>query len=314
MALALLQASGLNAQEESVTLFDGKTLTGWTQRGGKAEYAVEDGEIVGSTVPKTPNSFLCTKANYENFILELDFKVHPELNSGVQIRSNSLPEYKNGRVHGYQVEIDPSDRGWTAGIYDEARRGWLNDLHVNRKASYAFRQNGWNHLKVEAIGDRIRTWINGVPAANLKDSMTKTGFIALQIHGVGNRTNKMQVRWKNIKLTKTTTPSAETKTPTTKKGEPLFPAVAEIEKLAGGFRFTEGPALGPDDRIYFNDIPNQTTHVFDPKTGKTSEFRNPTGRANGLFWTPNDALISCEGRAARHPPVRWQDQGAGRKV
>ena len=111
-------------------LFDGKTLQGWVQRGGKAHYSVKDGAIVGSTVLNTPNSFLCTEKTYGNFILELDFKVDPELNSGVQIRSESLPDYHNGVVHGYQVEIDPSSRAWTGGIYDESRRGWLKDLEA----------------------------------------------------------------------------------------------------------------------------------------------------------------------------------------
>ena len=111
-----------------VKLFDGKTLNGWIQRGGKAKYHVEDGTIVGTSVPKTPNSFLCTEKDYANFILELEFKVDRGLNSGVQVRSQSLPTYKKGRVHGYQVEIDPSDRSWSGGIYDEARRGWLNKL------------------------------------------------------------------------------------------------------------------------------------------------------------------------------------------
>ena len=105
-----------------IQLFDGKTLDGWTQRGGKAVYAVEDSAIVGSSVPHTSNSFLCTDKHYGDFELELDFRVDSSLNSGVQIRSNSLPDYKNGQVHGYQVEIDPSSRAWSGGIYDEGRR------------------------------------------------------------------------------------------------------------------------------------------------------------------------------------------------
>ena len=68
---------------------------------------------------------------YDDFILELDFKVDPEMNSGIQIRSNSFPEYNNGRVHGYQIEIDPSERAWSGGIFDEGRRGWLADLEDN---------------------------------------------------------------------------------------------------------------------------------------------------------------------------------------
>ena len=122
-----------------VPLFDGKTLDGWHQLGGKAKYTVEDGMIVGSSVPNTPNSFLCTNKIYGDFILELEFKVDPGLNSGVQIRSNSFPDYRKGRVHGYQVEIDPGSRAWSAGIYDEGRRGWLFDLKKNEAARKAFK-------------------------------------------------------------------------------------------------------------------------------------------------------------------------------
>ncbi len=205
--------------EGFVSLFDGKTLNGWIQYGGKAKYTVEDGCIVGTAVPNTPNSFLCTKQKFSDFILELDFKVDPEMNSGVQIRSNvydhpitvewTTPDGKRhkkkipaGRVHGYQVEIDPSPRAYTGGIYDEARRGWLFDLSKNEAARKAFKQNEWNHFRIECRGDSIKTWLNGVPAADLKDNMTHTGFIGLQVHGVGRHKERIgkQVRWKNIRI------------------------------------------------------------------------------------------------------------------
>ncbi|NNE91260.1 MAG: DUF1080 domain-containing protein [Verrucomicrobiales bacterium] len=293
---ALLFSSSVFGQDENWTpLFNGKDLTGWTQKGGEAKYVVENGEIVGTTVPKTPNSFLCTEKNYGDFILELEFKVHPELNSGVQIRSNSLPDYKDGRVHGYQVEIDPSRRGWSGGIYDEGRRGWLNDLRERLKARYAFKQNDWNHYRIEAVGDRIRTWINGEPAADLKDDMTASGFIALQVHGVGNREDPITVRWRNIRIRENAELSPEIGKPEYGKNVAVFPENPVFKTLADGFKFTEGPALGPDGRIYFNDIPNERTHVYDPETGKTSVFREPSGRANGLFFSPNGSLIACEG-------------------
>jgi len=179
-------------------LFDGKTLQGWVQRGGKARYSVKDGAIVGSTVTNTPNSFLCTEKTYGNFVLELDFKVDSELNSGVQIRSESRPDFRNGVVHGYQVEIDPSARAWTGGIYDESRRGWLKDLKANEPARKAFKAGEWNHFRIEARGDSIKTWLNGVPAADLKDDKTLRGFIALQVHG--GKTAGLEVRWRQIRL------------------------------------------------------------------------------------------------------------------
>ena len=186
----------LNARWE--TLFDGKTLEGWEQKGGTADYKVEDGLIVGTSVLNTPNSFLCTKTTYENFILELEFMVDERMNSGVQIRSHSMESYKEGRVHGLQVEIDPSERAWTAGIYDEGRRGWLYDLRLNEAARNAFRHKEWNKLHIEAIGPSVRTWLNGVPAANLIDDVTPDGFIALQVHG--SKTAGLQVKWREIRI------------------------------------------------------------------------------------------------------------------
>lgn len=194
-AVSLFAGNRLNAEWEY--LFNGKDLDGWVQRGGEAKYEVVDGAIVGTTVLNTPNSFLCTKNTYGNFVLEVEFFVG-NMNSGIQIRSESMEEYKNGRVHGYQVEIDPSERAWTGGIYDEARRGWLYDLRNNEAARKAFKPGEWNKLHIEAIGDHIRTWINGVPAANLIDGMTPEGFIALQVHG--SKVAGEQVKWRNIRI------------------------------------------------------------------------------------------------------------------
>lgn len=179
-------------------LFNGKNLDGWEKRGGEATYEIEEDMIVGITGKSTPNTFLCTKKNYSNFILEVDFLVDDRMNSGIQIRSNSLESYRNWRVHGYQVEIDPSARAWSAGIYDEARRGWLYDLRNNEAARKAFKHNKWNRLHIEAIGNSIKTWLNGVPAANLVDSMTSEGFIGLQVHQM--KTAGVKVKWKNIRI------------------------------------------------------------------------------------------------------------------
>ncbi|MBZ9630867.1 DUF1080 domain-containing protein [Salegentibacter sp. LM13S] len=182
-------------------LFDEESLDGWTKKGGDAEYRVENSAIIGTTAHNTPNTFLTTNKDYEDFILELDFKVHPSMNSGIQIRSNSFDDYMDGRVHGYQVEIDPSDRAWSGGIYDEARRGWLVDLDGNSKAQEAFKQDEWNSFRVEAIGDTIKTWLNGVPAAHLIDDKTAEGFIALQVHSIGEDAEEgTEVMWKDIKI------------------------------------------------------------------------------------------------------------------
>jgi type 1 glutamine amidotransferase len=180
------------------SLFDGKTLNGWVQRNGKAKYTVEDGAIVGTTVLNSANSFLCTEKMYTDFILEVEFLVEAGMNSGIQIRSHSYKNYNNYRVHGYQVEIDTSSRAWSGGIYDEGRRGWLYDLKGKPEAQAAFKQGQWNHYRIAAVGNRIRTWVNGVPAADLTDDMTAKGFIALQVHSSKEADKK--IKWRNIRI------------------------------------------------------------------------------------------------------------------
>lgn len=183
------------------SLFNGKNLDGWEQLNGKAKYEVKNGEIIGTTVPKEPNSFLATKEKYGDFILELELLVNNEMNSGIQIRSESKADYQNNRVHGYQVEVDPSERAWSGGIYDEARRGWLYPMDINPKGQKAFKKDTWNKYRIECIGNSIRTWVNGVPTANVVDNMTASGFIALQVHGIyGDMKPGMQIRWRNIRI------------------------------------------------------------------------------------------------------------------
>jgi hypothetical protein len=201
--VTLLMVSSWNcfAQEKWIKLFNGKDLTGWKQMGGKAKYEAKNGEIVGTTVADEPNSFLTTAENYGDFILELDFKLDADVNSGVQFRSESKPEYQNGRVHGYQMDIDPTPRAWTGGIYDEGRREWLYSLEYNTDAKNAFKKGEWNHARIECIGHVMRTFINGIPTAHIVDNMTPKGFIALQVHSVGKPEEVGKtMRWKNIRM------------------------------------------------------------------------------------------------------------------
>jgi hypothetical protein len=202
--LSLLFSMNLYAQPGEVQweyLFNGKDLVGWKLLGGKATYEVKDGELVGTTVSNTPNSFLSTDKEYGDFILEVELLVHPSMNSGIQIRSLSKKEYQNGRVHGYQVEIDPAARSWSGGIYDEGRRGWLYNLELNPSAKTAFKNNVWNKYRIECIGNSIRTWVNGIPVAHLIDAETSKGFIAMQVHAIpASEPAGRQVRWKNIRI------------------------------------------------------------------------------------------------------------------
>lgn len=212
-----------DSSEKWVDLFNGKDLEGWVQRGGKAAYAVEGASIVGTSTFQTPNSFLCTAREYSNFILEYEFKVDPLLNSGVQIRSNSYPtetelvwegktiKIPAERFHGYQIEIDPEvkkDRWWSAGIFDESRRGWLFPGSLGGVAKEftdqgrtLFKQGDWNKVRIEAIDDTIKTFLNGVPRASIKDSMTASGHIGLQVHSIEQKEKEgTQVRWRNLRI------------------------------------------------------------------------------------------------------------------
>ncbi|MCX6237643.1 MAG: DUF1080 domain-containing protein [Bacteroidia bacterium] len=183
-------------------LFNGKDLTGWERLNGTAEYTIVYGEIVGTSKANTPNTFLATTRTFGDFILEYEMKMDTGLNSGVQIRSESKPDYNNGRVHGYQIECDDAPRAWSAGIYDEARRGWLYPMEYNQGAKKSYKRAQWNSYRVEAIGNSIRTWLNGIPCANLIDNMTPTGFIALQVHAIGKEEANAgkTICWRNIKI------------------------------------------------------------------------------------------------------------------
>jgi hypothetical protein len=216
----LIMSSVAVAQDGWVNLFNGKNLDGWKQLNGEAKYEVVDGVIVGTTVANTPNSFLCTEKNYGDFIFEVELWVEPEMNSGIQFRSESKPEYNNGRVHGYQCEVDPSERAWSAGIYDEARRGWLYPLDLNPGARTALKMGMWNKYRIECIGNSIRTWLNDIPVAHVIDDMTPEGFIALQVHGIGNNLEKEghQIMWRNVRIK-------------TEDLEPAFYADIHVENL-----------------------------------------------------------------------------------
>ncbi|MCA9104807.1 MAG: DUF1080 domain-containing protein [Pirellulaceae bacterium] len=181
-----------------VELFNGENLEGWTQRNGTATYRVEDGCVVGKTNEGSPNSFLCTDKDYGDFELTFEVKVDDQLNSGVQIRSRSIAERDNGRVHGPQVEI--STDGKAGYIYGEALgTGWISPDPQNHDA---FRSGEWNEYRVVAKGNHIQTWINGKQVADVMDDKSEqpSGFIGLQVHGIAGGTGPFEVRWRNIKL------------------------------------------------------------------------------------------------------------------
>jgi hypothetical protein len=195
-------------------LFDGTTLDGWYQCNGAAPYTVENGAITGRAVLGSPNSFLCTRAQYDDFILEFEFRQDSArpYNSGVQVRSAVDPGVRGGRVHGYQLDIDPTPRRWTGGIYDESRRGWLHTLDGQPAAQQAYRLGQWNRFRVEAIGTSIRTFVNGVPTADLVDDLSPRGLIALQVHDIGADSALVgqAVQFRNLRIRTTNLAAART--------------------------------------------------------------------------------------------------------
>ncbi len=199
-----LSISCIAQSNEWTNLFDGKTLNGWKRLAGNAKYSVEDGMIVGTTVLNSGNTFLATEKEYGDFILELDIKIESlKGNSGVQTRSHYDPNGHEGKglVYGRQVEVDPSDRKWSGGIYDEGRRQWLYPLTLNTIARDAFKRQEFNHYKIECIGNEMKTWLNGTPVAYLVDTIDQKGFIALQVHQVNDtgEENK-KIYFKNIRI------------------------------------------------------------------------------------------------------------------
>ncbi len=211
-ALTVLKAAGADhAKAEWISLFDGESLNGWTQRDGKAKYEVRDGTIVGTSVTGTPNSFLCTNDVFGDFELMFEVKCGA-INSGVQIRSQEHKKdgqgnIKNQRVNGPQVEIEHSP-GQSGYIYGEAYSNWRSpepqsdDPAVNQHGH--FKNDDWNQYRIVAKGPKIQTWINGEQIADLNDPESyenyQQGFIGLQVHS--HKVADVEIHWRNIRIRK----------------------------------------------------------------------------------------------------------------
>jgi hypothetical protein len=208
VALSLLSGAAHAANDEWQPLFDGKSLAGWRQVNGTANYEVIDGAIVGTTRAGTPNSFLATEKTYGDFVLEFEARqsVGPT-NSGVQFRSHSKPEVMQGRVHGPQMDLDPSERQWSGGLYDEAMRGWWYPGTLNPQPGL-YKFDAWNQVRIEAIGPSMRTWINGVLTAYVIDDSYRDGFIALQVHSIDKPEDAgRRIHWRNLRIQERAQPS-----------------------------------------------------------------------------------------------------------
>ena len=290
LTLSLITTSAMAG--EWMDLFDGKTLNGWSVHSGYAKYRVEDRAIVGTAVKGSPNTFLCTNKEYGDFILEFEVKCDPRLNSGVQIRSHvaknpmffvfrrsdGRPRQRlipPDRVYGYQVEIAGAETGTSGGIYDEARRGFfLANVSEDPAASRAFKDDQWNKYRIECKGSSIKTWVNGVPCADLRDSMDTKGIIGLQVHGLGRSFFPYQVRWRNLRIRDLDAAPGKLKVVVVTGGhdferEPFFEMMDSIEAIT----YTE--AIQKDHSELFEDISgwDYDVIVFYSMTQQISEKR-----------------------------------------
>lgn len=208
-------------------LFDGKTLNGWkvlnqdwTNPDSKPDFYVENNMIVCNTPMNNEGGYLVTEKSYDNFILEFDVIIDTSLNSGLQCRSRiwekdtttiyvagdengtkHQTKWRTGYVWGYQIEVDPSSRSWSGGLYEPGNRGWIVTLANNEEARKAFKPMDWNHFKIVMDGNKIQTWVNGVQTVDTTDDMSASGFIGLQFHGAYREWQKdKKSMWKNIKI------------------------------------------------------------------------------------------------------------------
>jgi hypothetical protein len=188
LGLMLFTVSGILAQ--SVSLFNGKDLSGWKIYGTEKWY-VEDGELICESGPDKEYGYLGTEATFKNFELTLEFKQSADGNSGVFIRSS----IDGTKITGWQAEVAPPGK-WTGGIYESYGRGWL--IKPTLEKDEALKYGDWNLMKIRVVNNNITTWLNGTQMITIDDEKigAAEGLIALQIHSGGG----IKVNWRNINV------------------------------------------------------------------------------------------------------------------
>lgn len=309
-------------------------LAGYHSTGGNAVYEVVGGELVGRARPGKTNSWLVSDASYGDYIMEFDAKTDPSLNSGVMVRGQSRPDYRNGVVHGYQAEIDPSPRAWSGGMYDEQRRQWLYTLGDNEAARRAFRSGDWNHYRIEAIGNRLRTWVNGVPATDTVDDTDARGFIAFQVHAIPDEQalKGPEARFRNVRvITDTPARYAMPETQLPQQGW-LTNRLSDHERRAGwtllwdgstskGWRGTDGGAFPTRGWTVADGLLSVSGGGGDIATqvpyrdfALSVDFRLTEGANSGIKYrvAPGKAAVGLEYQLlddARHPDAKMGRDG-----
>lgn len=187
--------------EGFVELYNGKDLDGWTSRGGSCTFEAKDDVIVGTTVPGSPSTYLSTKReDYSDFIFTAELKWEVDGNSGIMFRAQRKPGKKHEQVFGPQCEMEENGngRGWSGGIYGQGIGGWRYPLwlEAHAEAREAQKKDDWNRVTIQAVGDTVRTWVNGIPAAHWITRDYAKGFVGLQIHA-GKRGT---ILFRNLKI------------------------------------------------------------------------------------------------------------------
>ena len=174
--------------KKPVKLFNGKDLAGWKVNGTEKWY-VENGELICESGPDKKYGYLTTDKFYKNFDLSLQFKQEANGNSGVFFRST----VDGTKVSGWQVEVAPPNHD-TGGIYESYGRNWLVQIPDEKEGF--LKMGEWNTLRIRAVGDNVKTYLNGNQMVDFTDAKIGAGegSIALQIHDGGG----IKVRWKNI--------------------------------------------------------------------------------------------------------------------
>lgn len=272
LALTILALTIGSCAPHWESLFDGESLAGWKVMNGGAKYEVADGEIHGIAADTVRNTFLVSERTFGDFILEYDFLTEG-LNSGVQIRSHT--DKARDITYGYQIEIDPSDRAWTGGIYEENGRGWLYRLYGKENLCTS---DKWHHARVEAVGNSIRTWIDGIPCANLVDDRESEGFIALQVHAVSPSQLGKMIKWRNVRIM--TEGVEDQMTPTSAPEQStLLNCLTPLEEVEGWKLLFDGKSLKGWRSAHKDSLPEKGWVVRDGEL--IVEARNAETGAGG---------------------------------
>lgn len=264
----VIPEQAMTVDQEWISLFDGETLDGWTQVNGNAPYEVVDGAIRGTNVLDTPNSFLATENTYSDFVLEYDSRSEGPANSGVQFRTDLAPGTWSGVV-GYQLDIDPSDRKWTGGIYHEGVHVWRHSMARNHDCQSAYKHGEWNTYRIEAVGNVMATWVNGVSCAHMIGDHHDSGMIALQVHSIGQEASYLGslTEWRDIRILIDPDPKAlltDTRNPLVEGW--LVGRLSAAETQAGWQQVALSGSQTPFE------IPNETFElVFDVQLGNEAD-------------------------------------------